>query len=363
MNNRATRVFEGLACSLPKAVVQLWASEFPTASSAKKRIRKGLFSLNGDGQPAKCGTSVQPGDAVHYKAQRGAARQQMSVHLVVAYMDPVLVVAVKPFGVSVSNEKGAGTKSSSLHQRLFFALPDSTSSFPLRRPAAVHRLDKMTFGLVLCARTSPAARALGAAFATGTVQKRYRAIVHGAMDAPHGHIREALDGKECLSGWRVVRTYTIGSIKLTLLDLIPHTGRYHQLRRHLARIRKPIVGDLRHGMDAKDAALRATYTCEELALMLAAVELTFPHPDPAQVAMDRNGDTFETSTDDAGVHQPVLQLQEARCRKTLEIDERATCRFDEKAKTINVFVDMPSEMVGLLDAGTNSDNAQELVSH
>jgi 23S rRNA-/tRNA-specific pseudouridylate synthase len=272
-------------------------------------------------------------------------------------MDPLLVVAVKPFGVSVSNEKGAGTKSSSLHQRLFFALPDSTSSFPLRRPAAVHRLDKMTFGLVLCARTSPAARTLGAAFSTGTVQKRYRAIVHGAMDAPRGHIRETLDGKECLTEWFVVRTCTVGTSKLTLLDLVPHTGRYHQLRRHLARIRKPIVGDLRHGMEAKDATLRATYKTEELALMLAAVELTFPHPDPTHVSVKRNGVTVESGKEDAGIQQLVLQLQEDRCRKSLEIDERAACRFDEKAKTVNVTVEMPDEMVRLLDAGTSSDNA------
>jgi 23S rRNA-/tRNA-specific pseudouridylate synthase len=395
-NKVQTRVFRGSSpCPLPKAVIQLWPAEFPTLSSAKKRIRKGLFSLNGTAEKAKCGAQVQPGDVVFYKVQGLCTRQQgyvdmyhvQPIPLKIAYLDSMLVVAVKPYGISVSNEKGASLRtgstaasSSSLHQRLLLTLPDSTSSFPLRRPAVVHRLDKTTYGLVIAARTNPAARALGAAFQSSSsrdnksvVCKRYRAIVHGTMTAPHGYIREALDGKTCESEWHVIQTVTIltqesNKMTVTLLDLVPHTGRFHQLRRHVARVHAPIVGDARHGWEAKDAALCAAVLGEgrTLVCMLAAVEITFLHPDCKQAVVDR----MHGSEGDVGaavVQQPIgdegiaseegsnaatlcAAVDQGKCR--VEIDKGASYRLNERAGTLNVTVQMPSEMVELLRAGT-----------
>ena len=391
-----TRVFQ---CSsprpLPQVVIQLWPAEFPTLSSAKKRIRKGLFSLNGTAEKVKCGAQVQPGDVVVYKLQGLSTRQQgysdmyhvQPIPLQVAYLDSMLVVAVKPYGISVSNERGASSRpgtsstaaatSSSLHQRLLLTLPDSTSSFPLRRPAVVHRLDKTTYGLVIAARTNPAARALGAAFQASSssqdnksvVCKRYRAIVHGTMTAPHGYIREALDGKTCESEWHVVQTVTIptqesNKMKVTLLDLVPHTGRFHQLRRHLARVHAPIVGDARHGWEAKDTALCAAVLGEErtLVCMLAAVEITFPHPDCKQAVVGRMhgsedvpvpepiGDDGMASDEGSNTATPCAAVDQGKCR--VQIDKGASYRLNEKAGTLNVTVEMPSQMVELLRAGT-----------
>jgi 23S rRNA-/tRNA-specific pseudouridylate synthase len=396
--NIKKRVFEHSSpCSLPKAVVQLWPDEFPTPSSAKKRIRKGFFSLDGFAKTAKCGVQVQPGDVVYYKVQKVAcmrthinSHQLQSDNLRVAYIDPMLVVAVKPYGVSTSNEKGSSpinNTAGSLYQRLLYALPDTTSSFPLRRPAVVHRLDKPTYGLVIAARTTPAARALGAAFESSSsseegIYKRYRAVVYGRMDTTHGYIREALDGKLCESEWSVVKTVTIpvgsSTTTLTLLDLFPHTGRYHQLRRHLARINKPIVGDARHGWEGKDAALSAAVHSdgEALNLMLAAVEITFPHPDCKEAIASTNkqqesiGDTPGNKDMDGammvqkpkgdvergskGVPNDALRhtAEDMRtCQVSVDFEKGASYHLDENTGMLNVSVHMPCEMVGLLGAG------------
>ena len=167
------------------------------------------------------------------------------------------------------------------------------------------------------------------------MRKRYRAIVHGHFGgeggAPGatGHVKTALSGKECHSEWRVVASWRVVApesdaasgdvddsnahhggdgkgVRLTCVDLWPHTGRLHQLRRHMKSIGHSIVGDSEHGHGAseerlKAALLRRTSPRSEqqkeeeeeeekdcgaqqqgsvepdLPLMLAAVEIMFPH--------------------------------------------------------------------------------------
>ena len=150
------------------------------------------------------------------------------------------------------------------------------------RPEAVHRLDRDTSGLLILARTAPARAALGRAFEAGDVEKAYRALVLGRPPAPDGLIhlplgpdpaappRQRVDpivGRPATTRWR-----TIGGLGLpagvTAVDLMPVTGRSHQLRVHLAWLGCPILGDRLYGPPAA-AGLR---------LWLHATRIVFPHP-------------------------------------------------------------------------------------
>jgi len=144
----------------------------------------------------------------------------------------------------------------------------------------VHRLDLDTSGLLLIATRRKAERALKAAFRERAVQKRYIARVAGHVREEDGVIelplrrepgrpRSVVDrerGRAARTRFRVC-SRDDGS---TLLELVPETGRSHQLRVHLASLGHPILGDRFYASpDVVAAAPR---------LLLHAVELVFPHP-------------------------------------------------------------------------------------
>lgn len=317
---------------MAEALQQLWPDTFPSASSAKKTLSKRCSPiLVNDERPKKC-QMVKLGDTVTRKPTKALVVSRGDVTLdtvvastgplVLAYLDSAVAVIVKPHGMAVT---GSATSEDCLYQKLLFCLPPATSSAaePLRRPCPCHRIDKPTYGLLVVARTKEAARRVCAAFEERRVQKRYRAIVHGELgsggtdddDSASGHIKKDLSGKECHSEWRVVgkswevvgsgdREGGAGGVRLTCVDLIPHTGRVHQLRRHMKHIGHPIVGDTRYGHEGTDRRLLRSVVSEagkdwtekqntrggaangngmnegsdsSLPLMLAAVEIQFPH--------------------------------------------------------------------------------------
>lgn len=120
---------------------------------------------------------------------------------------------------------------------------------------AVHRLDQATSGLMMLSRHKAAERYYKQSFAERQVQKSYQAVCHGHLDADHGSIDLPLTtdwpnrpkqkicfdtGKPSLTHYEVLARLPEGR---TRVRLIPHTGRSHQLRLHLAGIGHPIVGD------------------------------------------------------------------------------------------------------------------------
>ena len=156
------------------------------------------------------------------------------------------------------------------------------------RPRLVHRLDRDTSGVILTARSQPAAAFLGKAMMSRRVQKTYLAIVApGAPDPREGGVegplrkesqgREAYmrvcpadhpDAQQASTRYRTLAANAVAA----LVELAPRTGRMHQLRVHMASIGRPIAGDPRYGgalMLAGAAAPR---------LMLHAAALVFPHP-------------------------------------------------------------------------------------
>lgn len=202
------------------------------------------------------------------------------VKSLVIYEDDELIAFNKPSGLSSQAGRTPGP-----------TLDDLLAAFARasgNRPRLIHRLDRDTSGVILTARTKPAAGFLGKAMMGRRIHKTYLALV--APGAPHprqgaidAFLRREEIGREAYSrispadhpDAEQARTLyrTVGEGEgAALLELRPQTGRMHQIRVHLASIDRPIIGDVRYGgalVVAGEAAPR---------LMLHAAVLEFPHP-------------------------------------------------------------------------------------
>lgn len=162
-----------------------------------------------------------------------------------------------------------------------------------RRVYIVHRLDRMTTGIMVIALTQEAARNLSFQFRDRRTVKHYIAIVRGHTD-PRGTIERPLEvASGELSASRTSFT-TIGRATvatpvgrypeawLSLVELELHSGRRHQARRHLHHIDHPVLGDSRHGDKAYNRW--AAELCGERHLFLRSTDLTFTHPATGRAA-------------------------------------------------------------------------------
>ena len=121
------------------------------------------------------------------------------------------------------------------------------------RPAfTVHRLDRAANGLMLVAHSKSIAAALSALFQKRAVEKRYRALVAGDFSQQPNPMRveQPIDEREASSEFSLLQVIDDGS--RSLLDVRIETGRKHQIRRHLAELGHPIIGDRLYGTGEED---------------------------------------------------------------------------------------------------------------
>ena len=199
--------------------------------------------------------------------------------LPVLYQDDRLVAIDKPSGLVVHRSQQA---------------QDSVNCIGLLRRQlgrflfAVHRLDRGASGVLVFALDREAGQALSAAFAERQIEKQYLALVRGYLPED-GLIDSPLRG---LGGagpqpaeTRFTRLATTEiphpvrphpTARYSLVRAEPSTGRTHQLRRHFAHIRHPIVGDANHGDGHHNRLFRHEFGCRRL--VLHAERLALPDP-------------------------------------------------------------------------------------
>ncbi|KAG5189983.1 pseudouridine synthase [Tribonema minus] len=274
---------------LPMYLYAAHPDTFPSISAAKKAVRRQELLLN-DGE-ANVSARVNPGDRLKRLARTKPATTaalfvKPHLSLPIVYEDDYIAVVVKPPGMPVHGtkmEEGAPPRDKkargpvpSLRTAIAHCLkPSAATDAVLRRPQHAHRLDGPTGGLMVCAKTRPALQNLSIAFQERRVHKRYRALVTGHLEGS-GTISTPLSGKPSETEYSVLdelRVQSLFSGTITTVDLWPKTGRHHQLRKHLASLNVPILGDKRyHPADQAETLLRGE------GLFLWALELKFDHP-------------------------------------------------------------------------------------
>ena len=230
-------------------------------SQLQQLIRSGLVKIGGE-PASKSGVKLEAGDCISILAKHepiSAFPEELP--LTILYEDDDLAVVDKAAGMAV--HIGVGTKSGTLVNALLYHLGNGLSGVAGEmRPGIVHRLDKMTSGLIVVAKNDIAHRILADQFRTRTVHKHYQTLVHGHVESEKGKIEVAvgrdpvrrarmkvagIGARDALTLYRVIRRFH----HFTLVDAEPRTGRTHQIRVHFAYLHHPVVGDRMYGAAGK----------------------------------------------------------------------------------------------------------------
>jgi tRNA pseudouridine65 synthase len=189
----------------------------------------------------------------------------------VLYRDPWLIAVGKPSGLAV--HRGWAE--------------DRVVALTLVRDLAgrhvhpVHRLDRATSGVLLLAFTPETTRRFQAELEAGRVEKRYLALVRG-VPPEAGVIDHPVPRSP--GGPRVPAVTEFRRLgvfeRYALMEVVPRTGRLHQIRRHFKHISHPLIGDVRYGKGEHNRLFRERFGLHRLALH--ALELAFLHPEEAR---------------------------------------------------------------------------------
>lgn len=239
-------------------------------SSIQKLINDERVWVNG--QPQKTGYKLKVNDSIRIDFDTKEISVIPDIDLPIIYEDDDCIVINKPAGI-LTHSKGVfnpeATVASFIKNKISF--PDE-----LNRDGIVHRLDRGTSGVIICAKNPEVASWLQKQFAQRKVKKTYIAIVQGHMKPSEAIIdmpiernpqkpqtfRVGINGKAAKTHYKTLQK----SEDYSLIELKPETGRTHQLRVHLEHRGNPILGDVFYG--GKEA--------DRLYLHARQLELTLP---------------------------------------------------------------------------------------
>lgn len=147
----------------------------------------------------------------------------------------------------------------------------------------IHRLDRPTCGVLLFGLDLEVSKKLHRLFENKQVQKIYWAVVEGWPEEDQWQERSPLQKtpdhpfQDAVTDFKVLKKEQINGVSLSLLECKPHTGRYHQIRKHLCGSGFPIVGDYRYaGIDRSN--ILSEILKLDTRMLLIAVSLEFQHP-------------------------------------------------------------------------------------
>jgi 23S rRNA pseudouridine1911/1915/1917 synthase len=227
-------------------------------SQAQRWIDAGRVQVNGNS--CRASLRVAEGDEIQAERPDPAASELVAepIPLEIVYEDSDLIVIDKRAGMVVHPAPGHST--GTLVNALLHHCDDLAGVGGVARPGIVHRLDRGTSGILVVAKTDDAHRHLAEQFHDHTIERLYQAVVRGTPRADAGRVdqpigRHPKDRKrmsvrgvatrEAHTAWRVQRRFPRS--RHAQLDVLPETGRTHQIRVHLAAVGLPIVGDPVYG--------------------------------------------------------------------------------------------------------------------
>ncbi|KOO07080.1 tRNA pseudouridine(65) synthase TruC [Vibrio hepatarius] len=210
--------------------------------------------------------------------------------LEIIYQDEYFVAVNKPAGMLVHRSWLDKRETQFVMQTLRDQIGQHV--FPL------HRLDRPTSGVLIFALSSEVASQVMPMFANHEMEKTYHAIVRGWIEEQgrldyalkveldkiaDKHASQDKEAQEAITDYKplakVEIPYSTGKFPTTrycLMEMQPLTGRKHQLRRHMAHLRHPIVGDTTHGDGKHNKLFRDVFDSHRL--LLHSSSLKFVHP-------------------------------------------------------------------------------------
>lgn len=229
-------------------------------SQWQKYCKDGLVSVSG---VVITDPSMKLGEDDAVKVEQPKKQDFSKQTLPVIYENDDVIVIDKPSGV-LTHAKGAVSSEFSVAE---FVKPKTAYKSYTNRPGIIHRLDRDTSGVIICAKNNEAVKILQRQFSDRKVKKQYIAIIEGVLKENTAMInlpiarnpkapstfRVDANGKPAQTKYEVLAS----DDRCSLIRLQPHTGRIHQLRVHMTHLGHPILGDRVYGKEAKRLMLHA----------------------------------------------------------------------------------------------------------
>ena len=246
-------------------------------SQIQKLIEEGRVLVNNETTVSRY--KVNPGDFItaEYLEQTPTDIKPKDIALDIVYEDEDLIVINKPKGLVV--HPAAGNYDNTLVNALLYHCKELSDINGYYRPGIVHRIDKDTSGLLVCAKNNAAHAALSAQLQDKTCFRKYYAIVNGLIDNNEGIINAPIgrsskdrqkmevtdkNSKEAITEFKVLQRLS----STCLVECELKTGRTHQIRVHMAFIKHPVLNDPKYSKK----------TIDETGQYLHAYYLSFIHP-------------------------------------------------------------------------------------
>jgi 23S rRNA pseudouridine1911/1915/1917 synthase len=247
--------------------IDKWVQEHMT-NVTRNKIQQAIEAcfITVNGKSVKNNYKVRPLDEIVVLSLSNPISEEVKpepVPLDIVYEDDAIMVLNKPKNMVV--HPGVGNYSGTLLNGIAYHLLQQNPNLDeetLPRYGLVHRIDKNTTGLLVCAKTAEAAAHLAKQFFNHTVSRKYVALVWGNVEeeegtivahiARHQRFRKIFDaypegetGKHAITHYSVLERFNY----VTLVECRLETGRTHQIRVHMKHIGHTLFNDLEYGGD------------------------------------------------------------------------------------------------------------------